>query len=328
MKLTLALVVCAALTLLATTTPSRPRIVGLSHIALYVHDLEKTRAFYKDFLGFAEPYSLTNGDGKLHLTWIKINDRQTIELFPEKEFRSDRLYQVALETDDAVAMRDYLAGHGVKVPEKVGKGKSGNLNFVIKDPDGHNVEIVQYAPGSWSDLNQGKSMPDTRIATNMPHLGILVGDLAAAQKYYGDILGFREIWRGSKNADQLNWVHEQIPDGKDFIEFMLYSQLPAPDKRGRSHHLCLEVPDINKARATLEKRAAGINYTNSLEIQTGINRKRQLNVYDPDGTRVELMEPRTVDGTPAPPSTAPPPPPTPQPKELTLSDSQSTWEPT
>src|SRR6478672_11634162 len=83
----------------ATSKPAaRPHIVGLSHIALYVHDLEKSRAFYKDFLGFAEPYSLRNDDGTLHLTWIKINDRQTIELFPEKEAGSDRLYHIALET--------------------------------------------------------------------------------------------------------------------------------------------------------------------------------------------------------------------------------------
>ncbi len=44
-----------------------------------------------------------------------------------------------------------------------------------------------------------------------------------------------------------------------------------------------------------------------MEIATGVNRKRQLNLWDPDGTRVEIMEPRTVDGVPAPSSTAPPP---------------------
>ena len=44
-----------------------------------------------------------------------------------------------------------------------------------------------------------------------------------------------------------------------------------------------------------------------MEIATGVNHKRQLNLWDPDGTRVELMEPRTVDGFPAPSSTAPPP---------------------
>jgi catechol 2,3-dioxygenase-like lactoylglutathione lyase family enzyme len=300
---------CSALPLLAADAPQRPHITGLSHMALYVHDIEKTRAFYKDFLGFAEPYSLTNKDGSLHLTWIKINDRQTIELFPEGTNSGDRLYHVALETDDAVAMRDYLAARGVKVPDKVGKGKIGNLNYFIKDPDGHIVEIVQYAPDSWSTINQGKFLPDTRIATNIPHMGILVGDVDAAKKFYEDILGFKEIWRGAKNPAVLSWIHEQIPDGKGFFEFMLYSELPDADKRGKYHHFCLEVPDIEKAKAILAERAERCHYTKALEIQTGINHKRQLNVYDPDGTRVELMEPNTVDGLPAPSSAAPPPKP-------------------
>src|SRR5438067_13507794 len=116
-------VLWTALSVLAGETPRRPPILGLSHIALYVHDLDKSRAFYKDFLGFAEPYSLKNPDGTIHLTWIKINDEQTIELFPEKEADSDRLYHIALETTDAAAMREYLAAHGVKVPDTTPKGK-------------------------------------------------------------------------------------------------------------------------------------------------------------------------------------------------------------
>src|SRR2546423_10474277 len=96
--------------------PPRPTIVGISHIALYCHDIEKSRAFYKDFLGFAEPYSLPNADGTLHLTWIKINDHQTIELFPETQAGSDRLYPIALETDDATGMRNYLAAHALALP--------------------------------------------------------------------------------------------------------------------------------------------------------------------------------------------------------------------
>src|ERR1700733_5323181 len=119
MKSVLLLTLGLSLPLLAGGEPQRPHITGLSHIALWVHDMEKTRAFYKDFLGYAEPYSLKNPDGSLHLTWMKINDRQTIELFPEKEANTDRLYHIALETDDATAMRDYLAANGVKVPAKV-----------------------------------------------------------------------------------------------------------------------------------------------------------------------------------------------------------------
>src|SRR5689334_1442518 len=113
----------------APPPPARPPLVGISHIALYVHDIERSRRFYKDFLGFAEPFSLNNADGTLKLTWIKINDRQTIELFPEKEANTDRLYHIALETPDAAGMRDYLATRGVKVPDQVPKGKIGNLNY-------------------------------------------------------------------------------------------------------------------------------------------------------------------------------------------------------
>jgi lactoylglutathione lyase len=292
---------------LAGAQASRPHIVGVSHIGLYAHDLAKARAFYKDFLGFDEPYSLTNADGSLRLTWIKVNDQQSIELFAEKEPGSDRLYHIAVETDDAVAMRDYLSSKGVKVPDKVGRGKIGNLNFFIADPDGRTIEIVQYAQDGWTQLNRGQFMPDTRIATHMPHVGILAGDLAAAQGFYGGILGFKEIWRGAKKTNELSWVHEQVPDGQDFVELMLYAALPAPDQRGKYHHLCLFVPDLEKTRATLAGRAGRIGYVKPMEIQTGINHKRQLNLWDPDGTRVELMEPNTVDGLPAPSSTAPPP---------------------
>ena len=92
----------------------------------------------------------------------------------------------------------------------------------------------------------------------------------------------------------MSWVHEQVPDGRDFLELMLYADLPAPDKRGKFHHLCLEVADVDKAKSILESRVAKVNYTKTMEIQTGVNHKRQLNLYDPDGTRVELMEARTV----------------------------------
>jgi len=33
---------------------------------------------------------------------------------------------------------------GVKVPEKVGKGRIKNSNYMIKDPDNHLIEVVQY----------------------------------------------------------------------------------------------------------------------------------------------------------------------------------------
>ena len=83
--------------------------------------------------------------------------------------------------------------------------------------------------------------------------------------------------------------------------------MPDLKSLGTLHHICLEVPDIEKSKAVLEARPAHASYTRPLEIRTGVNRKRQMNLFDPDGTRSELMEPRTVDGAPTPASATTPP---------------------
>src|SRR5258708_2360094 len=53
----------------------RPKILGVAHVAFFVSDLGKTRAFYKDFLGFEEPFALKKDDGTDRIAFIKINDR-------------------------------------------------------------------------------------------------------------------------------------------------------------------------------------------------------------------------------------------------------------
>jgi lactoylglutathione lyase len=289
--------------------PAHPRVTGLSHVAFWVHDMDQSRRFYKDFLGFDEPYSLTNLDGTPVIIFIKINDRQVIELFPEHETDGDRLYHISLETDDAEAMRLWLASKGVKAPDKSAKVRIGNLSFNVLDPDDHAVEIVQYMPDGWTVREKGKFMPDTRISKRMMHTGILVGNLDASLKFYRDILGGTEIWRGGQTNKPLSWVNVKLANSPDYIELMLYETLPEPDQRGGAHHICLEVADADKTLAILKQRAERCGYTRPIEIRTGINRKRQINVFDPDGTRVELMELNTVDGIPAPSSTAPPPTP-------------------
>lgn len=283
----------------------RPKITGVAHAAFYVSDIDKARVFYKDLLGYEEPFSLRNADGSLSLTFIKINDRQYIELFPEHEAKSDRLHHIALETDDAEAMRSYLAAKGFKVPAKVNKVRIGNISFNVTDPAGHTVEIVQYMPEGWSLRDTGKFMTGRRISERMIHAGIIVNSLNPAMGFYKGILGFEEFWRGSRENKILNWVNMKAPDTTDYIEFMMHDPIPEPTQRGSAHHVCLVVPDIEKSLAILKERAARFGYTRPLEIRTGVNRKRQLNLFDPDGTRVELMEPNTVDGKPAPYATAP-----------------------
>jgi catechol 2,3-dioxygenase-like lactoylglutathione lyase family enzyme len=281
-------------------------------MAIYVSDLQKARIFYKDFLGYGEPYSLKAKDSdRERIAFIKINEDQYLELFAEKPRQEGLQFNhLSLATDDAEAMRLYLASQGVKVPEKVGKGQIGNLNFNINDPDGNIVEIVQYAKDGWTRQATGKFLPETRISTHMAHFGVIIGSLSAAMKFYGTILGFQDIWRGPPEGKVLSWVNMRVPDGTDYLEFMLYSpSKPAETQaqKGTKNHICLVVPDIEKAVSILESRRGATGYSRPIEIKVGQNGKRQANLYDPDATRVELMEPNTFDGKPVPSSKAPAP---------------------
>ena len=307
-----ALALCSVSLLLgsarADAVPVRPRIIGISHAAFYVTDLAQARAFYDTFLGYEEPYSLPRKNGGT-LTWIKINDHQSIELFPGSEVapHAPRLYHVALEVEDAEAMRTYLAARGVAVPAKVETGKIGNRNYFIRDPNGNIVEIVQYLLDGRTARARGKFLPDTRISVHLRHVGVLVGKLDESLHFYEDILGFKEIWRGSPSPTVLSWVHLRLPESDDFIEMMLYAEKPTEDRLHTMEHVCLEVPDLEKASAILKARPLPPACKPPTEMKTGINGKRQINYYDPDGTRIELMEPHTLSGRPVPSSQAPAP---------------------
>jgi catechol 2,3-dioxygenase-like lactoylglutathione lyase family enzyme len=299
------LIAVIAATTVKAQSVTRPKIIGVAHISLFAHDFEASRAFYRDMLGFEEPYSLKNADGSTSMTFFKVNERQYIELAPEKNPAVARFNHFAIEVEDAEAMRLYLKSRGVVVPDHVPTGRIGNLNFMIKDPQGVNVEIVQYGASSWTLKAKGKYLSDRRISSRIMHVGFVVTDIQAELRFYEDVLGFHEFWRGSKDGVTLSWINLKLPDSYDYVELMLYSAVPGRKARGTADHLCLEVPNADHALGLLKQRAAEAKYGRPIELRTGKNGKRQINLYDPDETRTEVMEPHTASGKPAPSSTAP-----------------------
>lgn len=271
---------------------TRPPIVGVSHIGLRTDNLDASRKFYTGVLGFSEAFSLDDPPGKLLLTYFKVNDHQFIEVFPElKDAKEDRLSHIAFETTDAERLRAYMASRGWDVPAKLDPMLDGNRGFEAKDPDGHTVEFVQLMPGSIHSRDFGKHMPDTRISQRIIHVGVTVRDRAAADKFYRDILGFQETWHGGMKDTETDWVDMRVPDGTDWLEYMLnVGDNPSPRLLGVMHHLALGVPSVSEAYKTLSKRDPGIKE----KPQIGRDGKWQLNLYDPNLTRAELMEPKPV----------------------------------
>jgi catechol 2,3-dioxygenase-like lactoylglutathione lyase family enzyme len=269
--------------------PARPPIPGVAHIGLRTDDLAAARNFYGHALGFEEPFTLDKPSGVL-LTYFKVNDHQYIEVFPElKSADQDRLSHIAFETTNAQQLRDYLAGRGVKVPDALRTGRDGNVNFMIQDPDGHNVEFVQYMPGSLHTKNFGKFLGSSRVSDHIIHVGVTVQDRAAADHLYRDILGFHETWHGGMKDDRTDWVDMRVPDGTDWLEYMLNVHNPSPRTLGVMHHLALGVPSVADGYKTVVDRGLKPE-----KPQIGRDGKWQLNLYDPNFTRAELMEPKPV----------------------------------
>jgi len=289
-------------------SPPRPRITGISHVGYFVSDLPKAIAFWHDLLGFDESYDLKKqGSDDVRIAVIKINDHQHIELFNEAPTAAPNMMShVCFTVDDLEQMRAYLRAKGFDVkPNNGAKTRAGDYAFEIRDPDGTLIEFVESLPTGMEAQAAGKFMPAARIATSIYHVGFLAGNSEKSIAFYHDILGFNETWRGASDPKELSWINMQVPDGNDYIELMLYGKLPTTF--GGKNHISLVVPDVQKSIADLEARPAYKTYGKPIDMHVGKNGKRQVNLYDPDGTRVELMEARTVDGKPVPSSNAPPP---------------------
>ena len=171
-------------------------------------------------------------------------------------------------------MRTYLRSKGIDVkPGNGGKTRTGDYAFEIKDPDGTLVEFVQSLPTGIEMQDAGKFLPPTRIAGAIYHVGFLVGNLDKSLAFYEGILGFTETWRGSSNGKELSWVNLRVPDGKDYIELMLYDKTPSGF--GTKNHVSLLVPDVQKAVDEIESRAAYKDYLTHAKTGGGAGRQER-----------------------------------------------------
>lgn len=276
----------AAATLISAQGPARgPRVTGISHVAFRVSDVAAARAFYGGMLGFAEDPAPRGG--RIIYT---VGSAQTIALEPGlRQDQDERLSHVAYATPDLDALTRHLRSRGVEVTQPPDRCEETAVR--VTDPDGHTVEFVQRR---WPTELAPGGPPPAALSNRILHAGAIVGDEARAHGFYRDTLGFLEIWRGGRPEGVTRWVNMRVPDGTDYLEYMLAASPPDRRERGVMHHLCVRVPDMQEAWEEVARRAGRFAGTVPGPPQIGVNGRYQLNLYDPDGTRVELMEPYRV----------------------------------
>ena len=297
--------VLAALTVGATAQvpANRPRITGIDHIVFRASDEAAVRRFYGDLLGLSggiggKVAGCAPGDGcegstqKLGpLLIFQVGPRQTIYVEPGLPAGEDeRLRLLAFATPDLEALAAHLTAKGIAVTRATAPGPAAAIT--VSDPDGHPLAFVQRDwPPPAQDQRPAIGKP---LSTRLLHAGLTVRDEAAATRFYKDVLGFSEIWRGGRSEGVTDWVNMRVPDGTDYLEYMLVSSPPDRRQRGVLHHVALLVPDIQAAWEAAGARTPAAERSKLGPPNVGRNGRWQLNLYDGDGTRTELMEPFTV----------------------------------
>jgi catechol 2,3-dioxygenase-like lactoylglutathione lyase family enzyme len=265
----------------------RPKVTGISHLGLYTTDPGKAESFYVHDLGAVKGPDPESPAG----TRYSFSATQFIEVLPLPTGSAsvNRLDHAAFNISDADAMRKYLQAHGVEVPSSVTKASDGSHYFEVKDPEGNKVQLVQASA-------HPAPVSENALSSRVIHIGFLVHDPAAEDAFYRILLGFRPYWHGGMKEGVTDWVSQQVPDGSDWLEYMLVhgpekTGIPASmsqEALGVLDHFSLGVDNMEKSVTVLYE---GDRLTaRHSQAQIGRDGKWQFNLYDPDGIRVELME--------------------------------------
>ncbi|QHN05456.1 glyoxalase [Granulicella sp. WH15] len=264
----------------------RPKITSVSHLSVYSEDPAKTEQFYVHDLGAMKGIDPENPAGVRYY----FNPIQFVEVLPLPAGAGvNRFDHAGYNTANAEALRKYLGAQGIAVPDAVTQVSDGSRYFEVKDPEGNRVQFVQ--PSA-----HPIAVPNNPLSNHMIHVGYIVHDPEAEDTFYQRVLGFRPYWHGGMKEDAHDWISIQVPDGTDWVEYMT---VKGPEKTGIPstmtqsaagvlNHFALGVFNMEKTMNVLYL-GDRLNAKHS-PPQIGRDSKWQLNIYDPDGTRAELME--------------------------------------
>jgi catechol 2,3-dioxygenase-like lactoylglutathione lyase family enzyme len=271
----------------STQMLDRPAITGISHLTLFADDFARSERFYAELLGWEQAPA---GEAKPGVRFYA-NHAQYVELVsPPIPGQLDRLDCVAFSTADAEAMRRYLSANDVAVPPALMVDADGNRSFAVHDPEGNKVVFQQDGPHP----PDAPAAATRSLSSHIMHAGYMVRHRPALDHFYKDILGFHLYWQGGNPADRVDWVMMQVPEGTDWIEYMLYLPAhPSLAQLGSANHLAPGVTSAAELEQKLEQRGWKPAEGRDPKL-LGVDGKIQLDLVDPDGTRVEFMEYKPV----------------------------------
>ena len=145
------------------------RLTGIGHVLLRVLDLERSKKFYSDVLGFR----VLEEDPEHGGTFMALEGQShAIDLFPIRDAEAARrqtpgvrgLGHIAFRVDSEAALKDAhatLQKHGVEVTRSIDHVSQKSIYF--NDPDGNTLEIYYELPDALEIFARGRDDRDVPL---------------------------------------------------------------------------------------------------------------------------------------------------------------------
>lgn len=241
----------------------RRDLSGIAHVAFRVADYEKSRAYYEG-LGFEQAFEFAD-PGKPRVSYIKVNDRQFIELYEAATGSQLGFMHICFESADLQSLHAAYVSEGLQ-PTEAKKFRAGNLLFTMNDPEGQLLEFTQYLPGSLHSNEIGKHLGAHRISGHLQGSSTPAKNLGDQKSFYASKLGFRAVPRSEKQLELLG-------KSQDAIELLQGVELKP--------RIVFAVSSLKQTVKMLRRR----------HLTVKALQKKQFYVEDPDGTLVMFTVP-------------------------------------
>ena len=327
-------IIAAVLVLQLAALGQQPLASSVDAVGLTVSDMDRAVDFYSRVLHFTK-LSDTEiaGEEVEHLKGVfGVRSRvvrmrlggEQIELteylaprgrsVPEDSRSNDRWFQhiaiIVRDMDQAYAwLRKNKVQHASTGPQRLpdwNPNAGGIKAFYFRDPDGHNLEILQFPVGK-GDAKWQRS--GTELFMGIDHTAIVVGDTERSLSFYRDLLGMRVAGESENyglEQEHLNNVagarlritalRAESGPGVELLEYLAPRdgrQVPADLHANDLAHweTLMRATDLRAGWTTLKSKAPLVS-SDVEEVASGDETVQGFLFKDPDGHVIGLLSPR------------------------------------
>lgn len=309
-------------------------IAAVDAIGITVTDMDRSVEFFSTVLTFeklsdvevwGDEYERLEGIFGLRMRVVRMRlGDESLELteyltpkgrpIPQDSRSNDRWFQhvaiIVSDMDRAYAwLREHKVQHASPGPQRLpdwNTKAAGIRAFYFKDPDGHNLEILQFPRDKG---NARWHRPTGKLFLGIDHTAIVVQDTEASLRFYRDLLGFRVVGESENygpEQERLNNVfgarlrittlRTAAGPAVEFLEYLAPRDgrpMPADVQANDLAHWQTRLVTKDAEAAARSLRAGKVGCVSSGTVSlTGapLGFTKGVLVRDPDGHGIQVME--------------------------------------